>query len=304
MKLIEKRNRGLLMLAAVSLTILYAACTKSDPIAPLVLQDDQTATPMDNEVGIPQPDYKFLRTLAYVDEDGSKRSIFTYENDALVREDFIFVGLNAWSSQFEYNAQNRLEVQSLCSAEDITKVNGTDFECNQIFELRSYSYNNDKLGQYSSEKFDESGIVIFNESVTINLDDRGNIISELYNNSPNSSQNHSYIYTDQDNIRKKRVVYLPTNTTEEFTYEVDDGINPFYPLWQAFGYYRKPASDQTLLSPMFTPHNVTKVFVDNVLKLEVDYTYDPKGYPLLATFKRHINSGSFREGTISYTYSN
>jgi hypothetical protein len=222
----------------------------------------------------------------------------------MVREDFVFQGLQVWSSQFEYNAENRLLVQSVCGAGDVTNDSGLGFNCTRISENRFYDYTLGKLNHYGTEKLDEEGNVIFNASVTVNQDDRGNIISELYNNGPNTSQNHTYIYTDQDNIRKKRVAYLPGNTTEDITYEVDDGVNPFFPLWKTYGYYRGPANDKTVLSPMFSPQNVTRVYVNNMLKLEVDYTYDAKGYPLTASIKRYVSGSSFIEAEISYSYAN
>jgi hypothetical protein len=304
MKTTGKQFKDFLVLAVMGITFLFAACSKSDPIVPRVINSGQNGTPEGNGAPTSQPDYRFLRALAYEDGDGSQRRSFSYDGGAMVREDFVFNGMKAWSSQFEYGAQNQLEVQSVCAAGDITNDSGLDFKCTRILELRSYDYSAGKLGLFRTEKLDEGGNVIFNASVTVNQDDRGNIISELYNNGPTTSQNHTYIYTDQDNIRKKRVAYLPGNTTEELTYEVDDGVNPFYPLWKTYGYYQGPTNDKTLLSPMFSPHNVTKVYLDNVLKLEVDYTYDAKGYPVFASFKRYVNGSSFIEGAISYGYSN
>ncbi len=289
---------------AIAVSFLLAACSNSDSIVPLAPVANPGSIPKDNGVVPPLPEYRFLRALAYQDGEGSQRRSFTYGRGTMVREDFVFQGLRVWSSQFEYNAENRLLVQSICGAGDVTNDSGLDFNCNQTSENRFYDYTLGKLNQYGTEKLDEGGNVIFNASVTINQDDRGNIISELYNNGPNTSQNHTYIYTDQDNIRKKRVAYLPGNTTEDITYEVDDGVNPFYPLWKTYGYYREPANDKTLLSPMFSPNNVTRLYVNNVLKLEVDYTYDAKGYPIFASIKRYVSGSSFIEGEISYSYAN
>ena len=150
----------------------------------------------------------------------------------MVREDFVFQGMKVWSSQFEYNAENKLLEEFICATGDVTNDSGIDFKCARISEKRFYDYTLGKLDHHGTEKLDEQGNVIFNESVTVNQDDRGNIISELYNNGPNTSQNHTYIYTDQDNIRKKRVAYLPGNTTEDITFEVDDGVNPFLSLME------------------------------------------------------------------------
>lgn len=290
--------------AAIAFTFLLAACSNDDPTAPLAPVANPSAIPIDNGVVPPLPEYRFLRTLAYQDGDGSLRRSFGYDGGRIIREDFIFQGLKVWSGQFEYNAQNQLLMAFICAIGDVTNDSGTDFKCTQISEKRSYNYTLGKLDRYGTEKLDERGNVIFNASVTVNQDDRGNIISELYNNGPNTSQNHTYIYTDQDDIRKKRVAYLPGNTTEDITYEVDDRVNPFYPLWKTYGYYREPANDKTLLSPMFSPHNVTRVYVNNMLKLEVDYTYDAKGYPIFASIKRYVSGSSFIEGEISYSYAN
>lgn len=299
-----KRYIVLLGVAAIAVTFLFAACSNSEPLAPLAPVANPGSTPKDNGAAPPLPEYLFLRGLAYQDGDGSQRRSFTYVGGTMVREDFVFQGMKVWSSQFEYNAENKLLEEFICATGDVTNDSGIDFKCTRISEKRSYNYTNGKLGLFGTEKLDEGGNVVFNASVTVNQDDRGNIISELYNNGPNTSQNHTYIYTDQDNIRKKRVAYLPGNTTEDITYEVDGGVNPFYPLWKTYGYYREPANDKTLLSPVFSPNNVTRVYVDNVLKLEVDYTYGPKGYPISASIKRYVNGSSFIEGDISYSYAN
>ena len=288
----------------MAVILFFTACSNDEPRAPLAPVANPSSTPKDNGVVPPPPEFRFLRTLAYQDGEGSQRISFGYSGGTMIREDFVFQGMLVWSSQFEYNAENRLQVQSICGAGDVSNDSGLDFNCTRIAENRFYDYTLGKLDHYGTEKLDEGGNVVFTASVTINQDDRGNIISEQYNNGPNTSQNHTYIYTDQDDIRKKRVVYLPGNTTEDITYEVDDGVNPFYPLWKTYGYYREPANDKTLLSPMFSPHNVTRVYVNNVLKLEVDYTYGPKGYPLTASIKRYVSGSSFIEAEISYSYAN
>ncbi|MGB5274528.1 MAG: hypothetical protein WBN39_10780 [Flavobacteriaceae bacterium] len=301
---IGKRYIVLLGVAAIAVTLLFAACSNSEPVVPLAPVANPGSTPKDNGVVPPTPEFRFLRSLAYRDGDGSQRRSFGYSGGTMVREDFVFQGLQVWSSQFEYNAENKLLEEFICATGDVTNDSGIDFKCARISEKRFYDYTLGKLDHHGTEKLDEQGNVIFNESVTVNQDDRGNIISELYNNGPDTSQNHTYIYTDQDNIRKKRVAYLPGNTTEDITFEVDDGVNPFFPLWKTYGYYREPANDKTVLSPMFSPQNVTRVYVNNILKLEVDYTYDAKGYPLTASIKRYVSGSSFIEGDITYTYAN
>jgi len=48
--------------------------------------------------------------------------------------------------------------------------------------------------------------------------------------------------------------------------------------------------------------NATKVFKDNELELEANYTYDTDGYPISCGFTEYLYSGGSRSGNVIFTY--
>ncbi len=48
--------------------------------------------------------------------------------------------------------------------------------------------------------------------------------------------------------------------------------------------------------------NATKVFKDNKLVTEANYTYDTDGYPISCGFTEYLNSGETRSSNVIFTY--
>ena len=278
--------------------VLFVSCSKNDPVKPIGNATGPESSTGNSPVSDAPIEYKFIAALLYQDETVSKERVFSYDQGKLVGD------YERWLTQFDYNEQGKILAQSICSAQNIADEDPADYECAQFLEMRTHGYTQGLLNSYKEEKLDENQTVIFSSIVTLIQDDMGNVFSEVYDASDGNIEDHSYNYNDQGNLLSHRIKYIAQNTSIAFTFEFDDNINPLYPLWKDFGYYLGISSDETLLTPVFLKHNITRIFRNNVLELEVDYTYDGKGYPLTAFFTRHLAGGAIKKGGITYAYKN
>ncbi|MRX64374.1 hypothetical protein [Maribacter luteus] len=267
--------------------------------------DEKDALNNPNQVDLPDSntdsdssnDYRFIKNLYYEDHNGSVTRVFEYKNEFLVKDFDLFL------IQLEYGTENKIINQKYCRAEDITPTNIQEQSCSEFIRAQSYNYSNGMLSSFLSQEINDNQEVFDSHQIILSYDDIGNITSEVYN--IDGLQNHYYAYNDNGNILTHRVEYLPENSSYTLTYEFDNKFNPLYPLWKEFGYYREPWDDDTILTPMFLEHNVTKVFNNGQLTLEVKYTYDDDDYPVFAAFTRYfINAGTSRNGSVTYEYLN
>lgn len=228
--------------------------------------------------------YKLLKRVTYTDFYWGQMNLdFAYSNGLLVKEngggEFVY---------YEYNSENKISLEKECSDQNLDDILVDSYNCAAFYPPRTYIYENGKLKTFGPEAM----------GVTFNYDVKGNLISEV--STSVGSESAYYTYDNNGNILSMKL----TDGYSEFTttYEYDGKKNPFYGLWKKFGYFEDQEFEPYDLVSSIFKQNATKVFNDNKLKLEANYTYDADGYPISCGFIEHLSGGGTREGTVTYTY--
>lgn len=201
------------------------------------------------------------------------------------------------SKDSDTNPNENAEVYKL-----LKRVTYTDFYWGQM--NLDFAYSNGLLisvtdgdEPYYFEYNSNNKISGFDE--TLNFDNKGNLISDIF---PVGADSLYYTYDNNGNVSSMFVT--DGNDGYTITYVFDGKKNPFNVLWEKYGYYDwgGQSFEPYEFVSCINKQNATKVFKDNILITEANYTYDTDGYPVSCGFIEHLSGGGTREGTVTFTY--
>lgn len=229
-------------------------------------------------------EYKLLKRVTYTDFYWGQMNLdFAFSNGLLVKEND-----GGELLYYEYNSENKISLEKECSDQNLDDILIDSYNCASFYPPRTYVYENGKLKTFGPEVID----------FTINYNVNGNLISEV--STSLGSESIYYTYDNGGNILSMEV----TDGSSEFiiTFEYDGKKNPFYGLWKKFGYFEDQEFEPYDLVSSIFKQNATKIFKNNKLVTEANYTYDADGYPISCGFIEHLSNGGTREGTVTYIY--
>lgn len=128
--------------------------------------------------------------------------------------------------------------------------------------------------QGNSVNADYIGIYQFSD------DGRPLLLQMAYEN----NSTYEYIYNDNNVFSKK--IHTENGIQTTYRYEFDNKINPYNILYKKFGIYRYGGTMNNRILWMdesIFPHNVIKMFRNDVLVYSAIYEYDDLGYPIKKT---------------------
>lgn len=210
-------------------------------------------------------DFNFLNFMS----DGDDSVTVTYSDGLLTGFDD-----QGAAYTFTYNSDNKLS----------TAVN-------QHGEVLSFTYVGGKIDKIIYSYTDGS----LSWEDQFNYDSGGRIESIIENKNDGYDQSDYYAY-DASGILESRQI---GQSGSVYSFEFDDMLNPFYPIWETFGFLIDLEDSIYDILPMFIQHNPTKILRNGEVILEATYTYDTDGYPSSANF---TNSGG--TGSVNYQYQN
>ncbi len=223
-----------------------------------------------NEDGI--TDIKLLTSV--VDDRGgasfAKTIDITYSNDLMQKFDG---GGNEYN--LEYNLDNKVDIVT-----------------DQFDEVLEFTYEGKRLKMILDKYVDSA----------FNYDENGRIISVIETiEGDNYNQSTYTTYDSKGNVISYRIGPENSEDTSLYTFQFDDKINPFYSLWLKFGFFIDLEVNPYDIMPMNFKHNPIKIFENNVLKFDINYTYDKDGYPLSCGYTKYSSLGE-SYGTVLFTY--
>lgn len=267
------KNKIYLMLL---ISALIASCSKDSS------DDSEIDNPSNDET------FKYLKKVTYTDFSYGVQNIdFSYQDGLLIKEND-----GGELVYFEYNSDKKIIKVKECSDSNLTNINTDNYNCTAFYPSGLYTYTNGKLSGYNNSQ---------NEKVaSFSLDQNGNLISDI----PLSQDSESiyYTYDNNGNVLTKKVKYGSSENI--YTFVWDGKKNPFNVFWKKYSYYDwggqsiKPYNSVSCINKQ----NATKVFYNNVLKMETNYTYDTDGYPTSCAFTEYLSGGGTRQGTVTFTY--
>ncbi len=210
---------------------------------------------------------KLLKSVTEVGGAFSQFCSFYYENSLLLKynegEKDFFIERN----QVVYE-NNKIKKIALGGTQH-EPTNAEDFTYNYSFinnlDLETISYTNNSIFYQASPR-----------DYTYNLNNQNQVISILENN----SLAEEFIYSGNQIIKQKtQQGYYQA----DYTFTVDDKINPFNVLYTKFGLldaYMCPLIGHAQLYYLLFPNNVTKVYKDGVLLYNFIYQYNNDNYPV------------------------
>lgn len=241
-----------------------------------------------NESDNNEINYKFPKTITYPDfwSGGTIRQDFAYFNGLLIKERD-----GGEMNYFEHNNDGKIVLRKECADQGIADENIDTYECQGFYDSTLYNYENGQLVSYS----DSSGNV---GCTILEYDSSGNLISDFCDSQ--YSENIYYTYDNNGNILTMTLSYQGSSSV--ITFEYDGKKNPYYGLYRTFGFEGSISSGPYGLVSSLFKQNATKVYRNNELKKEANYTYDVDGYPISCGFTEYLNDGTTRQGTIQFTY--
>lgn len=275
MKFYEK-FKPTIIVTLLAIIFLGYSCGKDSDDPP---NDDNSN---DNEEII--ENYKLLKKITYTDFWWGEMNLdFSYSNGLLVKENN-----GGELVYYEYNIDNKISLAKECSDQNLTDINIDSYDCSAFYQPSTYIYENGKLKTFGPDVKD----------ITFNYDTKGNLISEV--STASMSESIYYTYDNEGNILSKEITDGSSGFTT--TFEYDGKKNPFYGLWKKFGYFEDQGFEPYDLVSSIFKQNATKIFKNNKLELEANYTYDSDGYPISCGFIEYLNDGTTREGNVLFTY--
>jgi hypothetical protein len=237
-----------------------------------------------------QPVNSNVKLLKSVTEVGGTYSQFCslyYENNSLIKYNF---GEKDFYIEKRQLAYENNKIKKLASG----------FTQNQITNAEDFTYNYDFSKNLDLEIISYTTNTIFYQSInrdyTFNLNNQNQVISILENN----SLAEEFIYSGNQIIKQKRF----GSYQAEYTFTVDDKINPFNELYTKFGLvdaYMCPLIGHAQLYYLLFPNNVTKVFKDGTLLYSFSYQYNSENYPVSVVAYDYANSKTHQ---YTYVYTN
>jgi hypothetical protein len=230
---------------------------------------------------------KLLKSVTEVGGTYSQFCSFYYENNLLMKynegEKDFFIERN----QVVY--ENKKIKKIALGGTQNEPTNAEDFTYNYSFinnpDVEIISYTNNGIFYQASPR-----------DYTFNLNNQNQVISILENN----SLAEEFIYSGNQIIKQKRV----GSSQAEYTFTVDDKINPFNELYSKFGLvdaYMCPLIGHAQLYYLLFPNNVTKVFKDGTLLYSFSYQYNSENYPVSVVAYDYSNNKTHQ---YTYVYTN
>ena len=187
----------------------------------------------------------------------------------------------------------------------LKSITYTDFFIGQkITENLEFTYKDGLLysesdGAYTYVFEYKNGKMINQGWEKLNIDQNGNLISDI--ETP-PSESLYYTYDSNGIVQTKHVT--DGNSSYTLTFEWDGKNNPFYVFWKEYNYYDWGGQgfEPYEMVSCINKHNAKKIFKDNILVTEANYTYDTDGYPTSCAFTEHLGGGETRQGTVTFTY--
>lgn len=231
---------------------------------------------------------KLLKSVTEVNESsGSRFCAFHYENNILTKYNFGENGF--YIDRFQLTYENKKIKKLAYGYIDYDKTKQEDFSYNYNFtnnlDTETISYTNNSIF-YQSQYRD----------YTYNLNNQDKVITVLENNSLKAE----FTYSGNQLVKQKTYGY-PSNT--DYTFTVDDKINPFFELYVNFGFlddYACPYDGHAQLYYNLSPHNITKVYKDGILLYSFIYQYDNKNYPT-SVVAYNYSTDKTRQHKFTYT---
>lgn len=261
------KNKIYLLLIAVT----FLSCSK---------ESTESSNPENPE------NFKLLKRVTYTDFYWGEQNLdFSYSDGLLVKENG-----GGELVYYEYNSDGKISLRQECSDQNLSDINLDSYNCSEFYPATTYIYENGKLKTFGPDEM----------FIKFNYDGNGNLISEVDTGGPTTESSY-YTYNNQGNITTMDLIDQD-GEVYRVTYEYDGKINPFYVLWKKYGYFvDQEFQPYDLVSSVFK-QNATKVFTNNILDMEANYTYDSDGYPISCGFTEYLSNGSTRQGTVTFTY--
>ncbi|MGJ5642895.1 hypothetical protein [Formosa sp. S-31] len=222
--------------------------------------------------------FKFITYMSDGDDEYADTMIFKYDNSGNIESVFqdvnFMVQLNNINKIESMYFDGYSQTQEYSNNKLVKVIYSEDLSPNYLTGM--FNYTNDGLVKDYIEEFGEgyeynAG---YERSAYFTYDSNGTLLTSR----------------NEDN-------------TGVLSYEFDDKINPFYPLWKSFGYYMDPEIGIYDVTFTFFEHNPTKIFKNGELYFEASYTYDSDGYPKTCNYKRYNSSGDvYQDKTIQFVY--
>lgn len=233
--------------------------------------------------------FKYLKKVTYTDFSyGMQNLTFAYKDGLLIKEND-----GGELVYFEYNADKKIITEKECSDNNLSDINIDTYNCSAFYLSEGlYTYTNGKLSGFNNSQ----NVKV----VTFNLDQNGNLISDIPTGQ--DSESLHYTYDTNGNVLTKIIKYGTSEIT--YTFVWDGKQNPFNVFWKKYSYYDwggnsiKPYNFVSCINKQ----NAKKVYKNNELIMEANYTYDTDGYPVSCSFKEYLSGGGTRQGTVTFTY--
>jgi len=241
--------------------------------------------PEDNQVedNTSSSNIKLLKSVTEDSGNYGQFCSFYYENKVLTKYNYGEKDFYIERNQVIY--ENKKIKKIAVGGTSNEPTNAEDFTYNYSFtnnpDVETISYTNNSI-VYQSRYRDE----------TFNLNNQNQVINILENN----SLAEEFTYSGNQILKQKS--YL--NDKDEYSYTVDDKINPFYELYTNFGLvdnYVCPLVGHAQLYYNLSPNNVTKVYKNGVLLYNFMYQYNSDNYPISA-----VVFDNSRDETIKYSF--
>ncbi|MCM4172463.1 hypothetical protein DHD32_13295 [Arenibacter sp. TNZ] len=195
---------------------------------------------------------------------------------------------------------------------EITYTNNLMQTFDDIGEKQYIEYNSDNKVSKSTNQFDEVKEFFYEEArlqmisdgeknVVFNFDKNGNITSVIEAVEGEYNQSTYTTFNSKGDVVTYRIGPENTEHTSVYTFDFDDKINPFYSLWSEFGFFIDLEVYPYDIIPLNFKHNPTKIYEDNELELEINYTYDDDGYPISCRYTKYSSTGE-SSGNVLFTY--
>jgi hypothetical protein len=230
---------------------------------------------------------KLLKSVTEVNESsGSLFCAFYYEDNILMKYNYGENGFYVQRYQLAYEDKK------------IKRLAFDEIKYDQV-EKEDFSYNYNFTNNPNTETISYSNNSIFYQSryrdYTYNLSNQNQVITIL----EDSSLEVEFTYSGNQVVKQKTYKYA-TNT--DYTFTVDDKINPFYELYVNFGFvddYACPFDGHAQLYYNLSSHNITKVYKDGTLLYSFIYQYDSENYPTSVVAYDHSRNET-RQHTFTY----
>ncbi|TYA78770.1 hypothetical protein [Seonamhaeicola marinus] len=265
-----------ILLSAIAILFLSCSTESSDSKEESDDKDDKTlVTKIIYNKGT---DEEFTETYNYdgnvllnIDEGDGFKTVYTYENTLLVREDHFFGGGLAAYTTLEYNSENKVIKLTEIWLED-SGIDGLSYKHNITYNNSNNTFTDELLrkGPEDGSVFEPAGTSIFSHI--------GNNISSI-----KEDDGYEYLFTYDDkngifkNVHQVEVLNLLSN-------------NEFGALIHSNSYnltsYIEKYSDET-------DYDAKEIYI---------YTYNDKNYPQTAILKSEIDGEIEEDETIEFVY--